>query len=420
MKINIKIIVAVSIILFIISFYIYPAISSSFNSEGTRQLSAYSTDWNQLSEFRESIETYNISKKGGGGSISVFSIVSTPVLLNIVEPKNNLFVVIGVEKEYTKSECDIIENFVLRGGKVIIADDGGLGNALSNRFGVSFYGKPLLDENCEKNPLLGIMNVTIGTDKTKYTVVMNAPTGLSFITGGGIMANSSKNSYIDYNGNGIVEQNEKEGPIPLMAEIDAGKEGGKVIFISDPDIFSNGVYNEKDNKKFTLALVNYLLPREGQVLIDESRHVQDKSLRPIYTTMGGIAIMTTAQSGQILVIGILLVGCIITMLTRTKEDWVHRFNIWTFKKIDFIPTEEGQQTEYLRQAILQRVKDWQRFAESRDVPELEFDVKNRSQLAKFIDNPEIIDFILDDKRNYTKSELKKIITSFEIINKRFA
>ena len=418
MKVKMKTIIAIATMLFIISFYIYPAVSPSLYNEETTQLSAYSTGWNQLSEFRECIKTYNSSGKKAAGRLSVLSLVSTPALLNVVEPKNSLFVVIGVEKEYTKSECDIIESFVSNGGRAVIADDGGLGNTLSNRFGVSFYGKPLLDNNSVKNPLVGIMDVTIGT--TKYTVMMNSPTGLSFVKGGQIMANSSKNSYIDYNDNGIIEQNEKEGPIPLMAEVYVGTEGGKVIFISDPDVFSNGVFNEKDNKKFTLALINYLLPSGGQVLIDESRHVPDKSLEPIYTTIGGIATTATTQLGQILIIGILAVGSMITMLTKAKEDWIHRFNIWSFKKIDFIPTEEKQQAIYLRQVMLKKAKEWRRFTKGGDVLGEDLDVLDRTQLTKLINDPKIIDFILDDKKNYTKNELRNIITSFEIINKTFA
>ena len=97
--------------------------------------SAYGTDWDDLSAFREDINDMGIETK---------SLVSTPLLLSDIEdPANATFIVAGVERDtlsipqfstdgfltfstedgYTPAEVDAIKEFVFAGGDVLVMDD---------------------------------------------------------------------------------------------------------------------------------------------------------------------------------------------------------------------------------------------------------------------------------------------------------
>ncbi len=119
--------------------------------------SAYGTDWDDLSAFREDINDMGIETK---------SLVSTPLLLSDIEdPANATFIVAGVERDtlsipqfstdgfltfstedgYTPAEVDAIKEFVFAGGDVLVMDDYGYSSSIAEAFGVKFKGLQLFD-----------------------------------------------------------------------------------------------------------------------------------------------------------------------------------------------------------------------------------------------------------------------------------
>lgn len=120
--------------------------------------SAYGTDWNDLSSFREDIKAQNLTTT---------SIVSSPLLLEEIQsPSDTVFVISGVERDtislpsfsgdssvinlveglgYSNSEIEAIRTFVERGGTLIMLDDFGYSQGLAEDFGLGFSGHQLYD-----------------------------------------------------------------------------------------------------------------------------------------------------------------------------------------------------------------------------------------------------------------------------------
>tara|TARA_Y100000739_G_scaffold190634_1_gene170461 strand:- start:433 stop:2025 length:1593 start_codon:yes stop_codon:yes gene_type:complete len=111
------------------------------------QYSAYSQDGDyeglaQLSDMRDSLEERP-------DEYFVANTMSTPMLVNDWKyPHRTMLLIIAPEKPIDETEADSIYDFVTeRGGKVIVAADDTNANRLANRFGVTYFDAPLLDEN---------------------------------------------------------------------------------------------------------------------------------------------------------------------------------------------------------------------------------------------------------------------------------
>jgi len=96
----------------------------------------------QVSDMRESL-----GSEGEGYFIA--NTMSTPMLVNDwKDPHRTMLLIIAPEKPIDETEADAIYDFVTeKGGKVIVAADGTNANRLAAKFGVTFFGFPLQDEN---------------------------------------------------------------------------------------------------------------------------------------------------------------------------------------------------------------------------------------------------------------------------------
>jgi hypothetical protein len=85
----------------------------------------------------------------GNDGYKIRNTLSTPMLVNDwEEPHRTLLVIAGAEKPIDETEATAIHDFVTElGGKVIVATDGTNANRLAEKFGVTFFGDPLLDED---------------------------------------------------------------------------------------------------------------------------------------------------------------------------------------------------------------------------------------------------------------------------------
>ncbi len=108
----------------------------------------------QLSAMRSSLDD-------GGDGYFIANTMSTPMLVNDwKDPHRTMLLIIAPEKPIDETEADAIYDFVTeKGGKVIVAADGTNANRLATKFGVTFFGDPLNDENqhwleydCEPSP----------------------------------------------------------------------------------------------------------------------------------------------------------------------------------------------------------------------------------------------------------------------------
>jgi len=96
----------------------------------------------QVSDMRESLGP-------DGEDYFIANTMSTPMLVNDwKDPHRTMLLVIAPEKPIDETEADAIYDFVTqKGGKVIVAADGTNANRLASKFGVTYFGFPLQDEN---------------------------------------------------------------------------------------------------------------------------------------------------------------------------------------------------------------------------------------------------------------------------------
>ncbi len=479
-------------------------------SDNKGQMSAYGSSWNDVSNFRKSI-----SEMGVG----VNNIVSSPMLLdtlnNTMEIHNTLFISLGVEKEYTLSEAWSIYKFFLNGGKIIIADDFGYGNSISNKdfsggwdgFGLEFSNAPLYDGRYVKNPLFvtipinsmdfdydfkgtylftlnseysiylangpiipELKNVIIknglqianeakvtkvgestwqitdvdlynhyreyrleltaeGVEVYSYTVVLNKPS--AFVPSRGktknVLATSSgfdiednfPLSWLDKNGNGerdIAESTDARrypGGYPLMYELtsisDDGKRG-KALFISDPSLFINDMW--EFNEGFCEDLVRYMLGEEElengdyNVVFDESRHFPNNVVtsfrQELYFTLVFLFTETNLRILTPVIIIMFLLVVIIAVDDPLRRRHIYNIRHKTIYNLHNQNIRSGDSNR-IRHLLLEKVRL------ALGVSKEDFRQINTRRLKMLLNDDELIQFLLGPRQNLEDRELEDIL-----------
>lgn len=228
-----------------------------------RQLSAYGDGPNDVSTARRTLEQ---------AGFPVGNTLTSPHLLEgLQEPQRYLFVVVGVESEYTDAEVDAITSFVREGGNLILADDFGFGNDVATEFGLSYSKRVLRDDEFRGNRSFVEVNGTL-PDGRNATLLTNVPTALNVAEADGeILARTSAGAYIDINRNGMEDPNDISDSFPVAFRTRMGE--GEALFLSDPGLLTNQALEAEgvDNRDFFRLWSVELLPR-GTVVFDESRH----------------------------------------------------------------------------------------------------------------------------------------------------
>jgi hypothetical protein len=137
-----------------------------------------------------------------------------------------------------------LKSFVIRGGTLILADDYGHGNQILEYLGLEarFSGQTLLDPliNYKSKQLPRIIHLE-SSPLTSHTesLVLNHATSLTNVKTDNTLALSSSFSFLDLNGSGTWEENEPEGPLPVISQHNLGN--GRVILVADPSLFINSM-----------------------------------------------------------------------------------------------------------------------------------------------------------------------------------
>jgi hypothetical protein len=397
----------------------------------TSQLSAYNDRWNDISKFRNHLaEKTDRFDQNLYETSSIIS--SATVLRQIDDPTNYLYVAIGIEKEYSPDQVSAIIDFVIDGGSVIIADDYGFGNSISSlvldtevTFNVGFIGKQLWDENYVKNPRFIKINVNRLQSRLDFegVILMNDPTALEQRSPldnwyGRTMVTTSSKGWIDYNDDGKhspTVPGEEMSEKPIMQEVRLGD--GRAIFISDPSLFINEMWNRENNSEFADALVQYLVPnvdpdsnvKNNQtkiIIFDESLHIQDSVLSNTRASFfQGIVYLTTDTQLAILVgiLMLLLLGVLIIIIENPPE-LKHKYNIDYYNLNQLLTTDiTSDDCDRIRYIFLERL----RIVHGLTIEE--FKDLSYEELEKMISDTDLVDFALDWKKKYYGQELENIL-----------
>lgn len=307
--------------------WIYPAISAAilllallypvitFNASAP--LLSTSTAPNGLHSLRE------IASSGS----TVVSILSSPAVLNDVHVTgSSLYLGIGISREITTEEMAALSGFMKRGGNVLIADDSAEANPLlsyllsGENSSITLSGHRVLSRYNAGNPEMPLVNATLFVrslgNMSTNTIVLNGATSL--LIGGDVQIISrSNNSFVDYNDNGVVDADEKENVI-TMAMADVGK--GRLMVVSDPDMFTNEMIYRQNNSDFLKDIVADLASG-GVVYCDDSLH------STAFTIAGYTIMVSTTYPYDLLSASlILLISYIVVILVRDPEVWEHRYS----------------------------------------------------------------------------------------------
>jgi hypothetical protein len=305
-------------------------------SYNTEQLSSYDAKWADISILREELRARNYN--------TTRCIVSTPILLQNLNPSNTLFIATGVEKPYTEEEAQNIYEFVEKGGRAIIADDTSNIRNLAEKFNLTFYELRIYYENFTISP--EFVNAYAVINNREYNLVFNIPTGFERYENNAEIICKASESYIDRNNNGNIDlDDELIYDIPLIIKVKLGN--GAAVFIADSSLFINQMIVKGDNLAFVLDLVNSLLApsKNAIVIFDESRHGS-------YIALATIIFLTSHWLW--IVISSFAVGAILAIViikSKDKIPWKHEFNIREFKSY-----EPQNIYERATKAIVEKVK----------------------------------------------------------------
>lgn len=389
------------------------------------ELSAYDDSWDDVSSYRKGIKDMDVN---------VSNIISSPTMLYTLseaEKKNTVYVALGIEKEYTLTEAYAIYDFFLSGGKLIIADDYGYGNSLSNRgfsegspgFGVEFLGARLWDNTYDKNPIF--VKIPVNHMGFSGTILLNEPTAFRSGKESRVRASSSPTgaSWVDVNGNGERDEGEyrmaerRENGFPVIIELQARLESGdmgRALFISDPSLFLNDMWDRENNSDFSLHIVEYLLGSDSigsgkaLVLFDESRHYTESAIpalrRDIYSWV--ILGLTDTNVRILAPVVIVMLLLILIIVVDNPPRLRHRFDIKHISLYNLrTPNIHSSDANRVRALFLEKIRL------SSGMNMNEFKNLSTAGLAGMVGNHSLAEFLLDWDRSYSVVELENLLVA---------
>ena len=220
--------------------------------------------------------------------------------------------------EFDESEVDALEDFVTRGGTLIILDDYGHGNDILNHLGLeaAFTQGALLDpvfnyKNSRFPRITHFEQPAVGADVE--SIVLNHATTLEGVLDSEVLAWSSRFSYLDLDHNSSWDDGEQKGPLPVAAALRVNK--GCVVLVSDPSILINSMEGMDSNQAFveSIARIQYAEPEK---IIDQT-HMFGTALDQAKGTLATIREGLASSTGTLLLVVAMLVT-ILSPLWRGK------------------------------------------------------------------------------------------------------
>jgi hypothetical protein len=409
-----KRIIAIVLLIFILgAYFLAPAFQTS-TGDGSitpfKDPATPSKDWKKCSVF------WNMMQKEGQADYKTYTMVGSPtVLRNIDQPEKTLYIALGVEKEYNAAEIESLKDFYNRGGKIIIADDHAQVNSFSQEFDINYYGQTFWDSDFDHN--VSFPRVHAFIDFEEYVLVLDKPTGIwtkpfeQNVTTISLIANGSKDSFVDRNNNGYIDIYDAQAYIPIITQVKKEGGSGTIIFMSDSGLFTDdfiekGGMNKtglefNNNKKFIRDLiVNRLLPNGGKIIMDESRHEQNKYLKPVYSTIEAITILTSNPRELILLLaGMTMILLMVIFRAKDKDNWVHVYDIASIRRRADLPDSRREIRDRMKSVVMRKL----RMLHSLTNEELQ--AMTQTQLASMVKDHDINELLLNDQREFTNEEL---------------
>jgi len=299
--------------------------------------SIYNNGWNGCSSL--AVRTYeagsfvpNLVLDGGETDVAQRELTSYDVL-----PSDTSIVIIGPRREFSPGVADHIHNFLMDGGKLILADDFGSGNSLLGELETDsrFSGEPLLDLSFEKKPQFVVAydisthNLTEGVD----FLMLNHPSTLRPGSDSQVLINSSSASWLDLDDDGIPGPEDPRGGFPILSIESYGD--GELVLLSDPSVLINSMIERMDNDRFAENLLDYISQDRNRVIFDESHRDISAAYALVYT------IRPPSRHSVMVLIGLTFLLSVMVVFPKSFKAQAKRlFRIFGRSELDEDPLEK--------------------------------------------------------------------------------
>ncbi|MGZ4848573.1 MAG: DUF4350 domain-containing protein [Halobacteriota archaeon] len=241
--------------------------------------STFNQDWNGCSHLKEVAAGEGYSPRALFSISDIHSTSDTGVLV-MLNPSSTTSV--------TDQDLSTLKNFVENGGSLVLANDFGDGNAvlqgLGLRSSVTFSGAVLNDNATNwvdaTHPLVTDISSSSATAGV-HVLYCNYATTLNVTdTRVEVLARSAPTS--SAHAAGANATGSAAGPQPVAASLEYGK--GRVILLSDPSLFINGMVEKGDNERLFASLMANLTggATATPLLFDESHRTANPPLPLVY------------------------------------------------------------------------------------------------------------------------------------------
>jgi hypothetical protein len=218
---------------------------------------------------------------------------------------------------YTADELEQLKNYIYSGGRLILADDYGHGNQILQYLDIRerFTGEVLLDPlvNYKNKYFPKIVNflpdsLTYNTDN----LVFNHGTSLTSVNATDTIALSSPFSFLDNNDNGIHEDNEPVGPLPVISRHNLGD--GQIILVADPSLFINGMEKVENNVDF----MQNISVTTNAIFLDQS-HLKTSELQRAKGWLKQARIVFATPAGTLVIVAAVIVAALTPVWHKKGE-----------------------------------------------------------------------------------------------------
>ncbi|NJE11139.1 DUF4350 domain-containing protein [Thermococcus sp. MAR1] len=279
--------------------------------------SVLNTNWNGLSSFGKLLY-----------STGEITPLLAPYDSSGLENFKGTLVVVGPNLDFSGGEIDSLRRFLENGNTLLLADDFGTGNQVLEGLGlrVRFSKVPLISLTYSKNsdfPLtVDIRDAELAGGVMR--LVMSRPSAV---------LNAGNSTVLVYSSNASMLGKEY-GAFPLVVEVPYGK--GRIILVSDPDIFTNSLFRE--NEAFLRNLVSSL--PEKTFYIDEAHHAD---FNP-YSS--GTMVIRRAVNRELVFYYVLFIALLALAVESGLTGWLmHRFALLLMR---LFPGEEEPVEEVVK------------------------------------------------------------------------
>jgi hypothetical protein len=177
------------------------------------------------------------------------------------------------------------------------------------------------------------------------------------------------------------------------------------IFLSDPSIFINDMWNKEDNADFAMALVRNLLPGGGKVIFEESRHVSSETGVRVQKEIYDVLIVLSMDNiARVSLLVLSIIGVMVYLrYVRLPTDWHHRDRLnEPFLRNYEEPYLSSDDNLRIRRILEEQIRVSLKLSRS------EFDTNRKKILKRALKDPELFKF-MTTWRVYEREKLSDVL-----------